>query len=243
LRKLKSEPIVVGTESLETPTEYVIRKLELLAYVYNYTPSQTMSEILFKAPCMWSTVVNPRNYRDLASFQTAIKYHEDLLIDLGDKYDRYNCSSSTQSHSYKVDTKPCPKGSKTFDTKRKPTRVYAVGWNNPKHSYSHPKDDSNVSKGKTPADYGARGCIHCGSTKHWDRECKHHKNSNVYKARVMFADCSPDDMHAEAEYERCYLESVEEALPELEEHSESENEVNNQVEPEVPSEEEEESDF
>jgi hypothetical protein len=215
--------------SSETPTEYVIRKLELLAYVYNYTPSQTMSEILLKAPRMWSTVVNPRNYKDLASFQTAIKYHEDLLIDLGDKYDRYSSnstrSSTTHSRSYRVDSTPQSKKIKGNDSKRKPTRSYAVGWSNPKHTYPHPKDDSNVSKGKTPADYGARGCIYCGSTKHWDRECKHHKSSNVSRARAMFADCSPEDMHAEAEYERCYQESLEE---------ESESEDNQAEEPEKP---------
>ena len=175
-----------------------------------------MAEILNKAPPLWATVVNPRHYSDLASFQTAVKYHEELLMDLGerhDRHDRYSKGSSrrppTQSRSYKVDSRSRTKP-KFKDSKKKSARTYSVGWKNPKHSYPHPKDDSIISKGKTPADYGARGCIFCGSTKHWDRDCKHFKDSSTHKARTMFTDCSPDDMHAEAEYERCYLESREE---------------------------------
>jgi hypothetical protein len=209
--------------STKTPTKYVIQKLELLSYVYNYTLSQTMSEILLKAPRMWSTVVNPRHYQDLASFQTAIKYHEDLLMDLGDKYDRSHIGSdrTPRTRSYKVEFTPRSKVSSRNSSKGKATRSYAVGWNNPKPSYPHPRDDSTVSKGKTPADYGARGCIFCGSKKHWDRDCKHFKSDTAHKARAMFTDCSPDEMHAEAEYERCYQNSQED----LDEEPSSEEEI------------------
>jgi hypothetical protein len=227
----------------ETPTEYVIRKLELMSYVYNYTTSQTMSEILTKAPRMWSTVVNPRNFKDLASFQTAIKYHEDLLIDLGERYDKYerrNQPHQSSSRSYKVDSKPRFKGTRIKDSKGKSSRNYAIGWNNPKQSYPHPKDDSNVSKGKTPADYGARGCIFCGSKKHWDCDCKHFKDDTIHKARTMFTDCTSDEMHAEAEYERCYQESQED-LDDSETSSEEEAEQTGELRSEHSD--EEHSDF
>ena len=229
------------SHSTETPTQYVIRKLELIKYVYNYTPSQTMSEILLKAPPMWSTVVNPRNYRDLASFQTAIKYHEELLINLGHNPKFYSPSLS-QSRSYKVDTRTRSKPTRRPDYKKKSTRSYSVGWNNPKQKYPHPKDDATVSKGKTPADYGARGCLLCGSTNHWDRDCIYNKGDAVRKARTMFVDYSPEDMHAEAEYEKCYFQNQEE----LEDSEDEENSESPEEEPqshleEIP--EEEQSDF
>jgi lysozyme family protein len=218
----------------ETPTEYVIRKLELMNFVYNYTPSQSMAQILSKAPKMWSTVVNPRHFSDLASFQTAVKYQEDLLIDLGNRERSLRSSSRpySQSRSYRVDSKPRNKSSNQQANKsknNKSVRSYAVGWNNPKPDYPHPRDDSTVSKGKTPSDYGARGCLFCGSTKHWDRDCKYNKGNALKKARVMFTECSPDDMHAEAEYERCYLESQEDSQSEYDQENPSEVEVDQEA--------------
>ena len=187
----------------ETPTEYFIRKYELLSLVYNFTPSQVMAEILLKAPRMWSTVLNPRSFNTLAQFQTAIKYHEELLIDFGNKYEGNNSRSNNQ-RSYKVGIRPTKKFSK--DKNSKSVRTYSIG-NNTQKTPPHPRDDSNVSKGKTPGDYGARGCIFCGSTRHWDRECKHNQGKALFKARTMFVEYEPDDIHAEAEYDRCYHES------------------------------------
>jgi len=94
--------------SQESPSEYYIRKVEILSLVYNFTPSQVMAEVLQKAPCLWSTVLNPRNYATLAEFQTAIKYHEDLLIEFGEKYERAikPAQSSSKAYTYKVDSKP-----------------------------------------------------------------------------------------------------------------------------------------
>ena len=210
------------SHSNETPTQYVIRKLELLKYVYNYTPSQTMAQILHKAPPVWSTVVNPRHYSDLASFQTAIKYHEELLMNLSGS--KYYSPSPRQSRSYKVDVKSRPNQTRKPEFKKKSVRTYAVGWDNPKRTYPHPRDDATVSKGKTPADYNARGCLLCGSTNHWDRDCKYNKGDAVRKARVMFVDCLPDDMHAEAEYECCYMQS-QELAGESEEETSSDDEI------------------
>jgi hypothetical protein len=202
----------------ETPTEYFIRKYELLSLVYNFTPSQVMAEVLTKAPRLWSTVLNPRSFTNLAQFQTAIKYHEDLLIDFGRKFDPKGNKAS--SRSYKVDTqrKPAPKDKKS---KPKSARTYSIG-SNLKKTPPHPKDDSNVSKGKTPADYGARGCIFCGSIKHWDRDCKYSSNKALHKARTMFVDYEPDDFYAEAEYDRCYYESIDSISEEANEADESE---------------------
>jgi hypothetical protein len=226
--------------SNETPMEYYIRKYELYSLVYNFTPSQIMHEILKSAPRLWSTVLNPRSFNTLAEFQTAIKYHEDLLIELGEKYERRYRPSSSSSRSYLVDSRDKKSSSKAkvkskISKGRVSTRNYAIGSTRPQQSYPHPKDDSNVSPSKTPADYGARGCIFCGSTQHWDRECKYNKGSDLRKARAMFVDYSPDDLIAEAVYERCYTEATEDCTdstdtpdPEPLEEASSEEETSDQ---------------
>ena len=220
--------------SSETPTEYFIRKFEILSLVYNFTPSQYMSEILQKAPRLWSTILNPRNFTTLAEFQTAIKYHEDLLIEFGERYDKVGrITDQPRVRSYAVNTKTPSKN--PFRQKRddrvkpKSARTYAVGAPNLPAKPLHPRDDSNVSKPKTPADYKARGCIFCGSTMHWDRDCKYNpsKDSRMRSARTMFVDveCGPEDILGEMEYERCYDENLQaqESMETESESSESEN--------------------
>src|ERR1700742_1538412 len=93
--------------STETPTDYYIRKIELLSLVYNFTPSQVMSEVLQKAPRLWSTILNPMNFTTLAVFQTAVKYHEDLLIEFGEHYNKFPklVHSPSKAYTYKVDSK------------------------------------------------------------------------------------------------------------------------------------------
>lgn len=48
----------------ETPSEYYIRKVELLA-------------------SNWNTIISTQLYPDLISFQSAIRYHEDALLEAG----------------------------------------------------------------------------------------------------------------------------------------------------------------
>ena len=197
--------------SQESPSDYYIRKVEILSLVYNFTPSQVMAEVLQKAPRLWSTVLNPRNYATLAEFQTAIKYHEDLLIEFGERYERAikPAQSGSKAYTYKVDSKPQKKtpyrSSKDKKFRPKQSQNYSIGSTNTPRP-SHPKDDSNVSKPKTPADYNARGCIFCGSIMHWDRDCKYNKDKSSRIARAMFVDtdCSQEDILAEFEYEKCY---------------------------------------
>ena len=210
--------------SSETPTEYYIRKYELLSFVYNFTPSQIMAEVLLKAPRLWSTVLNPRSFATLGQFQTAIKYHEDLLIELGERYDK-GSQGSTQhrSRSYRVDAKSkYPAKKKDF----KKSRSYEVRWKTQDQQPPHPKDDSTVSKGRTPESYGARGCIFCGSRKHWDRECKFNKGNGIRQARTMYIEYESreDELEGEDEYERCYEDSLSVDFGQNEESEESEEE-------------------
>jgi hypothetical protein len=68
----------------ETPSEYYIRKYELLTLVYNLSESELIMEIMNGAPSSWINILNPNLYDDLAGFQGAIKYHEDYLMRMDD---------------------------------------------------------------------------------------------------------------------------------------------------------------
>jgi hypothetical protein len=196
----------------ESPSEYNIRKYELISLVYNFTPSQVMAEVIRKAPVMWGTVLNPRSFDTLAQFQTAFKYHEELLIDLGNKF-KDGISSSRRARTYRIESSTPPRSNNPF--RRAPpnrksikpkTRSYAVGWD--KHKPQFTRDDATVSIGNTPEFYGARGCILCSSLKHWDRNCKYNKDGTGRKVQAMFAELTPEALHAEAEYEQCYADST-----------------------------------
>ncbi|KAF9470756.1 hypothetical protein BDN70DRAFT_769941, partial [Pholiota conissans] len=64
----------------ETPSEYYIRKLELLEMVYNYNAAELINEIMSGAPSQWISILTPHLYETLEDFQIAIKFHEDTLI-------------------------------------------------------------------------------------------------------------------------------------------------------------------
>ncbi|KAJ7604129.1 hypothetical protein FB45DRAFT_688144, partial [Roridomyces roridus] len=66
----------------EKPTEYFLRKRELLAAVYSFEDSAIMSEIMNGAPRSWCTVLDTQRYKTLVDFHAAVVFHEDTLLDL-----------------------------------------------------------------------------------------------------------------------------------------------------------------
>ncbi|KAE9382584.1 hypothetical protein BT96DRAFT_770885, partial [Gymnopus androsaceus JB14] len=68
----------------ETPSEYFIRKNDLLTTVYNLDSSELIMNVMEGAPVNWATVLNTRQYNDIVEFQSAIHYYEDTLLELGD---------------------------------------------------------------------------------------------------------------------------------------------------------------
>ncbi|KAF6757112.1 hypothetical protein DFP72DRAFT_846026 [Ephemerocybe angulata] len=64
----------------ETPSKYSIRKSELLQLVYNYNDRELIHEVMNGAPSIWVTVLSPHMYFTIEDFQTAVKYHEDTLM-------------------------------------------------------------------------------------------------------------------------------------------------------------------
>ncbi|KLO04897.1 hypothetical protein SCHPADRAFT_806800, partial [Schizopora paradoxa] len=66
----------------ETPSEYYIRKSQLLSFVYQLNDSQMIMEVLTNAPSAWVTIVTPHFCRTVVEFQAALKFHEEALIDV-----------------------------------------------------------------------------------------------------------------------------------------------------------------
>ena len=66
----------------ESPSEYVIRKLELIGLVYNYTNSETIQAIMEEVPDSWASILNPQYLKSITEFQNAVKYHEETLVKL-----------------------------------------------------------------------------------------------------------------------------------------------------------------
>ena len=85
----------------ETLSEYVIRKMELPQFVYNYTDRELIIEIMEGAPSYWTPIVTPHLLQDLEQFQLSVKFHEDSLLKLGGGENLYTKSST---HNYSKDS-------------------------------------------------------------------------------------------------------------------------------------------
>ena len=44
----------------ESPSEYVIRKMELLSLVYSYSDTETIQAIMEEVPGSWASIINPQ---------------------------------------------------------------------------------------------------------------------------------------------------------------------------------------
>lgn len=86
----------------------------------------------------------------------------------------------------------------------------------------YPRDDRTVNKsGRTPESKGARPCIHCGSPKHWDNECKYAKQGGKL-VRANFANPSVDYTESQQAYDELfYATTDDEAITEEDEGEEN----------------------
>jgi hypothetical protein len=238
----------------ETPTEYYMRKYELVSMVYNFTTQQMIAEVLSKAPRVWCTLLNPLSFRSLTEFLTAIKFHEEALIELADNFQRSSQRRDRQTGSYDTEDEWHPRRARfakrnaarrarsmKVESRKPPVKKFkSKPLNRNKFSNKKPykppvgvtikypfaKDDSVVSQsGLTPEEDGRRPCMTCGSGKHWDKECPHYK----FKVHSLLAEYSPEDYLEEAEYEKAYRDSRDDA-----EEEESSSEVE-QLPPSVSS--------
>lgn len=140
----------------ETPSEYFIRKSDLLNTVYSLSDAELIMEVMDGAPASWNTVLTTQLYDTALDFQSAIRFHEDTLMRLD--------TCHQPQHSYGDH----PRDANPFHD----TQAALVGWSGKMSPPSFPQDDSNVSAMPTPGQKGARPCQYCGSGNHWDLECK-----------------------------------------------------------------------
>lgn len=121
------------TLTQELPSEYFIRKRELIKLVYNYTDGEIINEIMNGAPTYWTTVLTPHLYHEVEDFQIAIKFHEDNLMRMDSRTVRFD-SNPAQRENY-FPTKP-------FQNFRN-ARTNLVGWSKNASTPEFPKDDTN----------------------------------------------------------------------------------------------------
>lgn len=192
----------------ETPSDYVIRKYELLSLCFNMDDAELILEVMSSAPPMWSSIIHTQYYQTFSEFQTAVKYHEDTLIELyrtggsvwrSNKFDSRPERSTFTQFRRNPDQHPRREGGRFGDNQ---ARVNLVGQSPTLPKPQFPKDDSNVSKGKTPESVGVRPCRYCGSGRHWDKECKFARKAGRM-ARTNLAIVEDDD-EAQQAYDDAY---------------------------------------
>jgi len=179
-----------ASHNKETPSEYYIRKSELLNTVYNLEDSELILEIMEGAPACWNTILTTQLYVDAVEFQEAIRFHEDNLMRMSADTN-FRRELHDQDHRFRSKETYTP-------------RVYSVGAFKGQELPKFPKDNSNVSRqGKTSEEKGAQPCCHCGSRKHWDNECRHSFKGNR-ATRMNLSRISSEEIEAQSKYDDLY---------------------------------------
>lgn len=198
-------------QTREMPSEYVIRKLDLISLVYSYNDQETIQVIMEEAPDTWATVLNAQGYRTIEEFQNAVKYHEDSLAKLTFSTSELSRLGPSESRNEKTDRQY---SNPRYNAYRQ-VRSNLVGWSKNTINPTFPKDDRNVSSKATPESKGARPCRHCGSGKHWDNECKHARQGERRVRANLACLNDEDEVQAQANYDELYYGSdSEEGSPE-----------------------------
>ncbi|KIJ40616.1 hypothetical protein M422DRAFT_173527, partial [Sphaerobolus stellatus SS14] len=141
--------------------------------------TEIITNIMANAPPYWATIIDTHRCCNLEEFLTTIKYHERSLAP--------PLSYRDNNHSYGTPNAQAP----------------LIGSNPSLPPPQYPQDDSDISKGKTLEDKGARPCRHCGSGKHWDND-RRHAQSGARNAWAFFASASEEQLQAQREYKETY---------------------------------------
>lgn len=191
--------------TMEKPSGYYIRKSQLMSLVFNMSDSEIIMEVMNSAPSGWTSILTTHLYETVVEFQAALKFHEDILISIGNEEKRrqfvptFMRNSQPQKSGFRSQN-PSP-------SSQPRAKAYQVGWNRQLEPPKFPKDDATRTKrNKTPGEAGARACRHCGSLMHWDNECKYSPKA-ARMARANFVTYSDDYLEALEEYEDLYLAS------------------------------------
>ena len=186
-------------DTCETPSEYVIRKVDLIRLVYDYTDSEIIRLIVKEAPDLWSSLLQPKFCKTVVQFQNAIKYHELTLLAMTPP----STNSATQFPNWGFQ-------GQCFQPRK--AHVNMIGWTLSPELPKFPKGDKNILPRKTPESMNTRPCRHCRSGKHWDYECKH-SHRGERQAHANFISMSDPEIEALNDYDKLYyrMESEDES--------------------------------
>jgi hypothetical protein len=168
--------------------------------------SELIMQIMNGAPTEWNAVLTTHLFDKVEDLQRAIKYHEETLIKTGRPVRPQEGFRNPRFFSNRA-SDTVPPQIQQQDYRRNETaqpRTYLVGWSPNLGKPLFPKDDSVVSKGKSPEEKGARPCRYCGSGKHWDNDCKHARKG-AKQVRVNLATMSTEDLQAQDDYDELYF--------------------------------------
>jgi hypothetical protein len=192
----------------EKPTDYVYRKLELLKTVGNYTDRELIYQIMENAPVYWRQVIDTSRLRNMEDLQDAVEYHQRMLEKGGVSESRFDELERLVRSLANNRSPPKPNFFRQRNSGEKRVQAHLVGSHASIPKPPFPKDDTVVSK-RTPESVHARPCVHCGSGKHWDRECKYAKKGDK-KARTNMVEHDSDYVVAQEEYDELYYDSTDE---------------------------------
>ncbi|EDR08968.1 uncharacterized protein LACBIDRAFT_296601 [Laccaria bicolor S238N-H82] len=143
---------------------------------------ELINEIVEGAPSFWRSIITPHLFQDLEQLRLSVKFHEDSLLNMG------GAKENTQQSPYNP---------------FRNVHVNLVGWTKATSNPQFPKDDSNVSLHGMLDEKGARPCRHCGSRKHWDRDCKYTRKGEK-RARANMVTTAAEDEQAQEDYDNAY---------------------------------------
>ncbi len=198
----------------ERPSDYCIRKQQLLSVTHELTQSELISEIMAGAPSSWLSLLHTELYATVEQLLNAIQYHELALTNhslLGSSSAVRSMEKRLERLEAKGERKSSSSSARPVNRFSRPPRAYATEANlkpSPKPVKEHPfaKDDSRVSKGRTPKDLGIRGCRYCGSLNHWDKDCRHATKNpkRTGRPRANLASISDESVSEEETYDALY---------------------------------------
>ncbi|KAI0737448.1 hypothetical protein C8Q80DRAFT_1125421 [Daedaleopsis nitida] len=181
----------------ELPSQYFIRKKELLDLAFDYTESETIAEILTNVPLSWHTLLDQKAYGTALELQAAIKLREEQLVRMDSLFQGRTTTNREDRRPYIPNPTPY----------RARANVSLTGYTPNMPPPPFPKDDSNVSKRRTPESKNGRPCRHCGSGKHWDNECKYARKGMKF-VRANLATTTEEDTTAQEEYDALYYDDL-----------------------------------
>ena len=193
------------------PIDYFHHKLRMIQEVFVQTESETIMEIMNGAPKYWGILIDTSRVNMIGNLQYYIEYHEEQLVlnPETQSQDLEKCIKALESRSsncYSKNANAHEAEAETNFIKKRNFKKKPIGAHTKFSSYQYPKNDTVVSKGKTPGQKGAWPCQHCRSLNHWDFDHPF-KGKDDHKAKAFLSKLDTEALEAYVAYENCYLES------------------------------------